>query len=50
MWTWLLYLVCAIAAGYQLTAFLAEVIEELEDEAIVDALEARLGDWFAAHG
>jgi Fe-S cluster assembly protein SufD len=38
------------ARGLLVRAFLAEVIEELEDEAIVDALEARLGDWFAAHG
>ncbi len=38
------------ARGLLVRAFLAEVIEELEDEAIVDALEARLGDWFSAHG
>jgi Fe-S cluster assembly protein SufD len=28
----------------------AEVIEELGDEAVVEALEARLHAWFAAHG
>ncbi|CAM5408715.1 Fe-S cluster assembly protein SufD [Aquamicrobium terrae] len=38
------------ARGLLVRAFLAEVIEELEDEAIVEALEARLIDWFAAHG
>jgi Fe-S cluster assembly protein SufD len=31
-------------------AFVAEVIEELEDEAIVEALESRLDQWFAEHG
>ncbi|MCB1382454.1 MAG: Fe-S cluster assembly protein SufD [Notoacmeibacter sp.] len=31
-------------------AFLAEVIEELEDEALVAALEDRLEGWFAAEG
>ena len=38
------------ARGLLVKAFVAEVIEELEDEAIVDALEARLDDWFVAHG
>ena len=38
------------ARGLLVRAFLAEVIEELEDEAIVDALETRLNDWFATHG
>jgi Fe-S cluster assembly protein SufD len=38
------------ARGLLVKAFVAEVIEELKDEAIVDALEARLGDWFLAHG
>jgi len=36
------------ARGLLVRAFLAEVIEELEDEAIVDALETRLNDWFAS--
>jgi len=38
------------ARGILSKAFLASVIEQLEDEAIVDALEARLDDWFAEHG
>jgi Fe-S cluster assembly protein SufD len=38
------------ARGLLVKAFLAEIIEELEDEALVEALEARLEAWFAAHG
>ena len=38
------------ARGMLSKAFLASVIEQLEDEAIVDAFEARLDDWFAEHG
>ncbi|WP_173932208.1 Fe-S cluster assembly protein SufD [Chelativorans sp. Marseille-P2723] len=38
------------ARGLLVKAFLAEVIEELEDESIVDALETKLDAWFAAHG
>ncbi|MBN9256390.1 MAG: Fe-S cluster assembly protein SufD [Mesorhizobium sp.] len=38
------------ARGLLVKAFVAEVIEELEDEAFVDALEERLDGWFAAHG
>jgi Fe-S cluster assembly protein SufD len=38
------------ARGLLVKAFLAEVIEELEDEPIVEALEALLDDWFATHG
>ena len=38
------------ARGLLVKAFVAEVIEELEDEAIVDALEGRLDKWFAEHG
>ena len=38
------------ARGLLVKAFVAEVIEELDDEAIVEALEARLDDWFATHG
>ncbi|WP_192178972.1 Fe-S cluster assembly protein SufD [Mesorhizobium amorphae] len=38
------------ARGLLVKAFVAEVIEELDDEAIVDALEARLDAWFVAHG
>jgi Fe-S cluster assembly protein SufD len=38
------------ARGLLVRAFLAEVIEELEVEPVVEALEARLGEWFATHG
>ncbi|RUM98029.1 Fe-S cluster assembly protein SufD [Pseudaminobacter arsenicus] len=38
------------ARGLLVKAFVAEVIEELEDEALVDALEARIETWFATHG
>ncbi|MFC5585981.1 Fe-S cluster assembly protein SufD [Nitratireductor kimnyeongensis] len=38
------------ARGLLVKAFVAEVIEELEDEIVIEALEARLVDWFAAHG
>ena len=38
------------ARGLLVKAFLAEVIEELDNEPIVEALEARLDTWFAAHG
>ncbi len=37
------------ARGLLVKAFLASVVEQLEDEPIVDALEARLDAWFAAH-
>jgi Fe-S cluster assembly protein SufD len=36
--------------GLLVKAFLAEVIEELADEALVQPLEARLDAWFAQHG
>ncbi|MDP3897079.1 MAG: Fe-S cluster assembly protein SufD, partial [Mesorhizobium sp.] len=38
------------ARGLLVKAFVAEVIEELEDETVVDTLEALLDDWFATHG
>ncbi len=38
------------ARGLLVKAFVAEVIEEMEDEQIVEALEQRLVDWFVAHG
>ena len=38
------------ARGLLVRAFLAEVIEDLEDEAVVDALEEKLAAWFATHG
>lgn len=39
-----------LARGLLVKAFLAEVIEELEDEALVGALEEKLDGWFAEHG
>ena len=38
------------ARGLLVKAFLAEVIEELDNEQVVDALEARLDHWFVTHG
>lgn len=38
------------ARGLLVKAFLAEVIEELEVEPVVEALEQRLEAWFATHG
>ena len=38
------------ARGLLVRAFMAELIEELEDEALVEPLEKRLDAWFAAHG
>lgn len=38
------------ARGLLVKAFLAEVIEELEDEQFIEVLEARLDHWFATHG
>lgn len=38
------------ARGLLVKAFVAEVIEGLEDEIIIEALEKRLDDWFATHG
>jgi Fe-S cluster assembly protein SufD len=38
------------ARGLLVKAFVAEVIEELEVEPVVEALEQRLEAWFAAHG
>jgi len=38
------------ARGLLIQAFVAEVIEELEDESVVDALEVRLAEWFHTHG
>jgi Fe-S cluster assembly protein SufD len=37
------------ARGLLVKAFLAEVIEELEDEPAIEVLEAKLDAWFAAH-
>lgn len=36
--------------GLLIKAFLAEIIEELEDEKLVEVLEEKLDDWFARHG
>ncbi|MBX3582509.1 MAG: Fe-S cluster assembly protein SufD [Rhizobiaceae bacterium] len=38
------------ARGLLVKAFVAEVIEEMEDEAIVEALEKKLDAWFVTHG
>lgn len=38
------------ARGLLVKAFLAEVVEELEEASIVDALEEKLDAWFATHG
>jgi len=38
------------ARGLLVKAFVAEVIEEFDNEAIVEALEAMLDEWFATHG
>lgn len=38
------------ARGLLVKAFVAEVIEEMEDERIVEALELKLEGWFAKHG
>lgn len=38
------------ARGLLVKAFVAEVIEELDNEPVVEALEALLGEWFAEHG
>ena len=38
------------ARGLLVKAFLAEVIEEMDDEPIVEALETLLDNWFATHG
>jgi Fe-S cluster assembly protein SufD len=38
------------ARGLLIKAFLAEIIEEFDDEALVEALEAKLDSWFAVHG
>jgi len=38
------------ARGLLVKAFVAEIIEELEDERLVAALETKLDGWFAEHG
>ncbi|MGB6117628.1 MAG: Fe-S cluster assembly protein SufD [Mesorhizobium sp.] len=38
------------ARGLLVKAFVAEIIEDLEVEPVVEALEARLETWFATHG
>jgi Fe-S cluster assembly protein SufD len=38
------------ARGLLVKAFLAEIVEELDSEPVVEALEARLDAWFATHG
>lgn len=39
-----------IARGLLVKAFVAEIIEELDDEKLVESLETKLDGWFAAHG
>jgi Fe-S cluster assembly protein SufD len=39
----------ADARGLLVKAFIAEIIEELEDAALVEALETRLSNWLEAH-
>ena len=38
------------AHGLLIKAFVAEIIEELDDEALIEMLEHKLESWFAAHG
>ncbi len=38
------------ARGLLVKAFVAEIIEELDDEALAEMLEHKLESWFAAHG
>ena len=38
------------ANGLLIKAFVAEIIEELDDEALIEMLEHKLESWFAAHG
>ncbi|MFK4825649.1 Fe-S cluster assembly protein SufD [Paenochrobactrum sp. BZR 588] len=38
-----------VARGLLVKAFIAEIIEELENESLVEALEAILSDWLEAH-
>lgn len=38
------------ARGLLVKAFVAEIIEELEDENLIEALELKLDSWFAEHG
>lgn len=38
------------ARGLLVKAFVAEIVEELEDERLIGALESRLESWFAEHG
>ena len=39
-----------VARGLLVKAFVAEIVEELENEALVDALEERIDAWLEAHG
>jgi Fe-S cluster assembly protein SufD len=38
------------ARGLLIKAFVAEIVEELDDEKLVEALETRIGSWLEAHG
>jgi Fe-S cluster assembly protein SufD len=39
-----------VARGLLIKAFVAEIVEELEEENLVEALEARIDAWLEAHG
>ena len=38
------------ARGLLINGFVAEIVEELEDEALVEALEEIITDWLEHHG
>ena len=38
------------ARGLLIEAFVDEIVEELEDEAMIEVLEARIADWLERHG
>lgn len=38
-----------LARGLLVKAFVAEIVEELENDALIEVLEGKLDDWFAAH-
>ncbi|NKN36489.1 Fe-S cluster assembly protein SufD [Agrobacterium sp. a22-2] len=38
------------ARALLINAFVAEIVEELEDEALIEALEGLISDWLEAHG
>jgi len=38
------------ARGLLIEAFVDEIVEELDDDALIEALETRIADWLEAHG